>query len=150
MGYFCHFTSLTARKIKILKKWKKTLEISSFYVRVPKFMIRWCTVTEICYATDGRTDGQTDGWTDRRKKWHIEVGAPPKKSTKISFLLKIILNSLSDFTKTFEVIVSNFSLLILSSLRELINFYSPCNYRKTTGFCWFLGEQNFIYLLKFA
>ena len=23
-------------------------------------------------------DGQTDGRTDGRKKWHIEVGAPPK------------------------------------------------------------------------
>ena len=23
-------------------------------------------------------DGWTDGQTDRQKKWHIEVGAPPK------------------------------------------------------------------------
>ena len=27
------------------------------------------------------TDGQTDGQTDRWKKWHIEVGVPPKKDT---------------------------------------------------------------------
>ena len=26
-------------------------------------------------------DGQMDGQTDGRKKWHIEVGAPPKKET---------------------------------------------------------------------
>ena len=27
---------------------------------------------------EGQTGIQTDGRTDRRKKWHIEVGAPPK------------------------------------------------------------------------
>ena len=58
----------------LLKKWKKGMEISSFYTCVPKIMIRWCTVPEICCATDGWMDGLTDG----RKKWHIEVGAPPK------------------------------------------------------------------------
>ena len=50
---FCPFTPLTAQKIKILKKWKKHLEISSFYICVPKIMIRWCTVPEIWCATDG-------------------------------------------------------------------------------------------------
>ena len=44
---FCSFTTLTAQKTKILKKWKKGLEISSFYICVPKIMIRWCTVPEI-------------------------------------------------------------------------------------------------------
>ena len=32
---FYPFTPLTARKIKILKKWKKKSEISSFYIHVP-------------------------------------------------------------------------------------------------------------------
>ena len=41
---FCPLTPLTAQKIKILKKWKKHLEISSFYISVPKIMTRWCTV----------------------------------------------------------------------------------------------------------
>ena len=49
---FCPFTPLTARKIKILKKWKKHLEISSFYIWVPKIMIRWCMVPEIWCVTD--------------------------------------------------------------------------------------------------
>ena len=42
---FCPFTSppLTTKKIKILKNWKKSLEISSFYTSVPKIMI-------ICYT----------------------------------------------------------------------------------------------------
>ena len=31
---------------------------------------------------NGRTDGQMGGWTDRWKKWHIELGAPPKKEIK--------------------------------------------------------------------
>ena len=59
-----------AQKIKILKKWNKHLEIFSFYICVPKIMIRWCKVSEIWCKTDGRTD--------RCKKWDIEVGAPPK------------------------------------------------------------------------
>ena len=32
---FCTFIPLTTRKIKILKNWKKHLEISSFYTSVP-------------------------------------------------------------------------------------------------------------------
>ena len=34
--FFCPFTPLTAWKIKISKKWKKHLQISSFYTSVPK------------------------------------------------------------------------------------------------------------------
>ena len=68
---FCPFIPLTCQKIKILQKWKKSLEISSFYICVPKIMIKWCTVLEIWCTTDGRRAG----W----KKWHIEMGAPPKK-----------------------------------------------------------------------
>ena len=64
---FCPVTFLTAWKIKISKKWKTYPEISSFYTCAPKIMIRWCTVPEKWCATN------------RRKKWHIEVGAPPKK-----------------------------------------------------------------------
>ena len=49
---FYLFTPLTVQKVKILKKWGKYLEISSFYKRVPKIMIRWCMVPEIWYVTD--------------------------------------------------------------------------------------------------
>ena len=49
---FCPFTPLTAQKIKILKKWKKHLEISSFYTSVPKIMIICYTVPEIWCVTD--------------------------------------------------------------------------------------------------
>ena len=49
---FCPFTPLTAQKIKILKKWKKHLEISSFYNSVPKIMIICYTVPEIWHVTD--------------------------------------------------------------------------------------------------
>ena len=114
---FCPFTPLTPQKIKILKKWKKRLKISSFYSCVPKIIIicvtvreiwrvtnvififhfglffaflvpyqpknlnfkgkktsedviillictkiiRWCTVPEMRWATDGRTDGRKEG-----------------------------------------------------------------------------------------
>ena len=64
---FCPFTPLTARKMKISKKWKKYLEISSFYTSVPKVMMLY-----------GSWEVVHDGRTDERKKGHIEVGAPPK------------------------------------------------------------------------
>ena len=69
--FFALLAPLTTRKIKISIKWKIFLEISLFYTCVPKIMIRWCTVPEIWCTTDGQMDEQ--------KKWHIEVGAPPRK-----------------------------------------------------------------------
>ena len=48
---FCPFSPLTTRKIKILKKWKKCLEIS-FYRCLPQVTITWCMVPEISSATD--------------------------------------------------------------------------------------------------
>ena len=86
---FCPFTlpPLTAQKIKILKKWKKYFEISSFYICVPKIMIRWCTVPEICCMTDRRTNRRTDGW----KKWHIKVGAPPK-NIQVNWMENLLKN----------------------------------------------------------
>ena len=137
--FFCHFGRVFAllpplkpRKIDILKKWKKHLEILSLYTSVIKIMITCCNVPEIWRVTDvtvtfhfrlffallqpkkskfqknekstwiyhhfthvyqkfwlddarflrygGRqTDERTDGLTEGRKKWHTEVGAPPKK-----------------------------------------------------------------------
>ena len=49
---FCPFTPLTAWKVKISKKRKKHLKISSFYTREPKIMIICYTVLEIWCATD--------------------------------------------------------------------------------------------------
>ena len=70
---FCPFIPLKTWKIKILKKWKKSLEILSFYTFVPKIMIRWCMVPEIWCATDGQTDKQTDG---RMEKVTYRGGCP--------------------------------------------------------------------------
>ena len=50
--YFCLFTPITAWKMKISKKWKKHLQMSSFYTCVPKIMIIWYTVPEIWHVTD--------------------------------------------------------------------------------------------------
>ena len=49
---FCPFIPLTTRKIKILKNWKKYVEISWFYKSVTKIMITCYTVPEIWYVTD--------------------------------------------------------------------------------------------------
>ena len=48
----CPFTPLTAQKFKFKKKWKNSLEISSFYTIVPKIMIICYTVSEIWCMTD--------------------------------------------------------------------------------------------------
>ena len=39
-------------------------------------------------ARYGRPDGWTDGWTDRRKKWYIEVDAPPKNEESSKTILR--------------------------------------------------------------
>ena len=62
---FCSFTPLTALKIKISKKSKKDLEISSFYICVPKIMIRWCMVSKIRCVADGPIGGRTEKATYR-------------------------------------------------------------------------------------
>ena len=49
---FCPFTSLTAQKIKIFKKWKRYPEISSFYNGVLKIMIIFYIVPEILRVTN--------------------------------------------------------------------------------------------------
>ena len=49
---FSPFTPLTTKKIKILKNWKKTLEISSFYTSVPKIMIICYIIPEIWQVMD--------------------------------------------------------------------------------------------------
>ena len=57
---FCPFTPLTAQKTRISQKWKIHLEISLFYICVPKIMIRWCMVPEIWCTTDKWTNGKSD------------------------------------------------------------------------------------------
>ena len=132
MGHFLPLHPLTAQKLKTKNKFKKGLEISSFYIRVRKIMIRWCTVpvetvydrcncyfsfwaifclftpltaqkikifkkmkktpgditilhictknyNQMMYSSwDMVRDRRMDGW----KKSHIEVGAPPKNLTR--------------------------------------------------------------------
>ena len=66
---FCLLTPppppLTAWKIKISEKWKKSLEISSFYTSVPQIRIRWCTVPEIWCMTEGQADGLSERRTEK-------------------------------------------------------------------------------------
>ena len=50
--FFCIFTTITAPKIKISKKWKKVLEMSWFYTSVPKIVIIWYVVSEIWCMTN--------------------------------------------------------------------------------------------------
>ena len=52
MCQFLPFYPLTTWKIKMLKKWKKYLEMSSFYTCVPRIRIIWCMLPEIWSVTD--------------------------------------------------------------------------------------------------
>ena len=51
-NYFLPFYPKTTQKIKISKKFKKTLAISSFYTNVPKIIIICLTLSEIWQAMD--------------------------------------------------------------------------------------------------
>ena len=51
---FCPFTPITTRKIKILKKWKKTPRGIIILHMHTKIMITWYTVPKIWCATDGK------------------------------------------------------------------------------------------------
>ena len=62
--FFCPFTPMTARKTNFFQKMQKSLEISLFCTCVPKIMIKWCTVPEIWFVTDGRKERWTDGQMD--------------------------------------------------------------------------------------
>ena len=66
---FCSFTPLTTQK-KLKKTKKKTPgDIIILHMCIKNYD-HVCTVAEIWCATDEQTD--------RRKKWYIEVGAPPE------------------------------------------------------------------------
>ena len=52
LSHFFPFYPQTTWKIKILKKWKKYLEMSSFYKCVPKIIIIWCMLPEIWSVAD--------------------------------------------------------------------------------------------------
>ena len=109
---FCPFMPpyLAAQKIKIFKRWETFLEISSFYICVPKTMIRWCKVTEISCMMDGWMVGWTDGWTHGQKKGHMEVGTPPQncwsgpiKNISILIFTKINKNNNKNKEKHLEI-----------------------------------------------
>ena len=68
-NYFLSLYPTNIPKSRTFKKWKKCLEISSFYTCVPKIMITWCAVPEI-WST-------TDGWTDRQMEILINKGGCP-------------------------------------------------------------------------
>ena len=59
--FFTLLTPQQPKKIKILKKWKKSMDISSFYIHALKIMSRWCMVPEICCTTEG----QMDRWREK-------------------------------------------------------------------------------------
>ena len=69
----------TTRKINILKKLKKRLEILSFYTGAPKMTIIWCMVPEIWLECDG----QNFLWF-----WAIFCPFTPLTTQKIKILKK--------------------------------------------------------------
>ena len=70
---FCPFNPLTAQKIKILKNWKKRLEILPFYR-----CVLYDVYDQMMYGSwdmvhNGQTDERMDGQTDEQKKWQRSV-----------------------------------------------------------------------------
>ena len=52
LSYFLPFYPHNSPKNENFEKMKKCLEMSSFYICVPKIIIRWCMVPEIWCVTD--------------------------------------------------------------------------------------------------
>ena len=67
-GLFLPFNPTNSLKNQNLKKWKKGLDISSFYKCVPKIMITWCTVPEIWCTMDRQK--KWPGVDTEKKSWH--------------------------------------------------------------------------------
>ena len=44
LGHLLHFYPLKTQKFRMSEKWRRLLEISSFYTCAPKITIMWCTV----------------------------------------------------------------------------------------------------------
>ena len=125
---FCPFIPLTAQKVKILRKWKKTPG--------DIIILRMCikNYDQMMYSSwdmlwDRRTDEWMDGWMNRQmdgqmEKWHIEVGAPPKNIKYIE--LKHIIRKKYTLNKWSEKLIFHFVwltlVLILKSL-HLLGFY---------------------------
>ena len=76
---FCPFTCLTVQKIKIKKNEKKPWRYHHFTYMYQKL---WSDDVQFLRYGARQMDGQADGQTDGQKKWHIEVGAPPKNMPK--------------------------------------------------------------------
>ena len=114
---FCSFIPLMILKIKTLTQWKKMpgdiiflhmCAINENRMMYGSWNIRhnriFCYVGPFfAFSHDAwflrygvqQTDGQTDRW----KRWHIEVGAPPKKYCPVSLLFMI--------SEVFEKLVNN-------------------------------------------
>ena len=95
---FCPFTPLTIRKIKILNKWKKHLEILPFYTCVPQTTIIWCMVPKIWSARDRHfhcpfislTTWKIKFWTNEKKnalRYHFLHVYHKWKSYDVWFLI---------------------------------------------------------------
>ena len=73
---FCPFTPLTTWKINIFQKWKTTWR----YYFTHMYQKLWShDVWFRDMVRDKQMNRWRDGQTHGQKKWHIEMGAPPKK-----------------------------------------------------------------------
>ena len=63
--FFCPFTPILARKIKVLKYEKKRLEISFYIVYQKLWSNDVLFLRHSARRTDGQMDGQTDGRTEK-------------------------------------------------------------------------------------
>ena len=60
-GHFLPFYPPNSQKTQNFEKNNKKRQEISFYICVPKIMIRWCTVSEIwCVTDDGEMDGKSE------------------------------------------------------------------------------------------
>ena len=115
---FCSFTPLTMQKIKILKKWKKRLEISSFHTSAPQITIISSIIPDIWSATGrifchfGLLFAPLPHWQPKKikilKKWnkHLEISSFYTSVPKVM----IICYSVSEIWHVTDVVIFHFGL----------------------------------------
>ena len=110
--YFSFWAISCPKKSKSLKNEEKNTWRHHHFTYVYKKL--WSDVWFLRYGVQ-RMDRQMDGQTDRQKKWHIEVGVPPKKlsnpfKTKFLWLFHLNICSLRKIFDNFHILLNELNI----------------------------------------
>ena len=105
MGYFLHFYSSNSPKNQNFEKMKKTPgDIIILHTYTKNYDQMMHSSWDVVHAqwTDRQMHRRTHRHKDAWKKWHIEVGALPKKWSRVKENMTIVLLKMAQFCKNYE------------------------------------------------